>query len=170
MSGRRARTSVLLLSATAIALGGAACSDDSGSEVDDVTKVALLPQFLFPNGGAVTECPEPAADAPEDTTGTIPKAVCVEVENSTTQTVSYTLTVDVVEDGADEGTPPIATVTLTTPPVAAGAVGVVAVAAPNTERVIDAYAEGQKDAQQAQGLVPANDVDLKVTSIVRTVV
>jgi hypothetical protein len=170
MSGRRTRTAVLTLAAIAITMGAAACSDDSASEVDDVTKVALLPQVLFPNGGAVTECPEPAADAPEDTTGTIPKAVCIEVENSTEQTVSYTLTVDAVEDGAEDGAPPIATVTLTTPPVAPGALGAVAVAAPNTERVIDAYADGQEDAQQAQGLVVANDVDLKVTSVVRTVV
>jgi hypothetical protein len=41
------------------------------------------------------------------------------------------------------------------------------VAAPGSERVVDGYADGQKEAQETAGLVPADDVELAITNATR---
>jgi predicted small secreted protein len=148
----------------------AGCGESFGTDIEEqaqavVDAAELLPQTLFPGGGTVAECPEPPKDAPKNTTGGVPQAVCVTVENAGTDRAAFTLTVDVRT--RDDEPVVLSTVTLTTPAIEPGATGSVAVAAPGAEKVLDDFADGQQQAQEAQGLVVADDVALEVTSITR---
>ena len=131
-----------------------------------VTSAELLPQTLFPTGGTVAECPVVAEDAPKDTVGGVPKAVCITVENTGDDRAVYTVNVDV--QTRDDEPITISQVALTTQPIEPGASGSVAAAAPGAEKVIDEYADGQKEAQEAAGLFPAEEVQVRVTNVVRT--
>jgi hypothetical protein len=135
------------------------------ADVAVVQEAVLLPQTLFPGGGTVTECPVPAADAPKDSVGGVPKAVCVTVENTGSDRAVYTVNAEV--QTRDDEPIVLSQVTITTQPIEPGAEGSAAVAAPGTEKVIDEYAEGQKEAQQAAGLYASDDVQILISSVNR---
>jgi hypothetical protein len=166
---RRLRTGAVVLCTLPLVLAG--CGDSFGTELEadaevNVESVELLPQVLFPGGGTVSECPSPDDATPKNTAGDVPQAVCVTVVNAGDANASFTLNVDV--QTRDDEPVVLSSVTLTTPVIAPGATGSVAVAAPGADKVIDGFADGQEEAQKAQGLVESDDVALKVTAITRT--
>jgi predicted small secreted protein len=166
---RRSRAVWAALLLAPLVLAG--CGESFGTDIEEqaqasVESAELLPQTLFPGGGAVSECPEPLKDAPKNTAGGVPQAVCVTVENAGPERASFTLNVE-VRSRDDDPLVVLSTVTLTTPPIEPGATGSVAVAAPGAEKVIDDFADGQQQAQEAQGLIPSDDVALEVTTITR---
>ena len=168
MARRSPRRTIGVLAVSAAALLALSGCSATGvpAEIAVVQEAQLLPQTLFPGGGTVTECPEVPKDAPVDTVGGVPKAVCVTVENTGDDRAVYTVNVDV--QTRDDQPVSISQVALTTQPIEPGATGSVAAAAPGTEKVIDEYGKDQKDAQKAAGFFAADDVQIQVTSVVRT--
>jgi hypothetical protein len=160
------RTFGVVLAAVAGLFALSACSADGvPADIAVVQEAVLLPQTLFPGGGVVTECPEPPKDAPKDSVGGVPKAVCITVENTGDDRAVYTVNAEV--QTRDDEPITLAPVTITTQPIEPGAVGSAAAAAPGSEKAIDEYADGQKEAQQASGLYASDDVQILIRSVTR---
>jgi hypothetical protein len=160
------RTAGVLVAAMAAVIAVSGCSATGvPADIAVVQEAVLLPQTLFPGGGTVTECPELPKDAPKDTAGGIPKAICVTVENTGDDRAVYTVNAEV--QTRDEEPVTLSQVTITTQPIEPGAEGSAAAAAPGTEKVIDEYADDQKEAQQASGLYAADDIQILIRSVTR---